>query len=187
MINIDDKFKCCGCNACVQRCPKQCIGMYEDEEGFLYPQVDTALCIDCGICEKVCPVINQSVEKEPIAAFAMQHADKELRLKSSSGGIFSLIATDVIKQGGVVFGARWNEKLELIHDYTETQEGLAPFRGSKYVQSYIGDTYKLAEEFLRGKDSIVYWSAMSDSGIKKIFAQRLSYSFNDRCTLSWST
>lgn len=156
MINIDDKFKCCGCNACVQRCPKQCIGMYEDEEGFLYPQVDTALCIDCGICEKVCPVTNQSVEKEPIAAFAMQHADKEVRLKSSSGGIFSLIATDVIKQGGVVFGARWNEKLELIHDYTETQEGLAPFRGSKYVQSYIGDTYKLAEEFLKGGRIVLF-------------------------------
>ena len=54
MLQITDKSKCCGCNACVQRCPKQCIVMHEDEEGFLYPQVDVTLCVDCGLCEKVC-------------------------------------------------------------------------------------------------------------------------------------
>ena len=60
MIEIKDKSQCCGCNACVQRCPKQCIAMCEDEEGFLYPEVDEAICIDCGLCENVCPVINQA-------------------------------------------------------------------------------------------------------------------------------
>ena len=60
MIEIKDKSQCCGCNACVQRCPKQCIAMCEDEEGFLYPEVDEAICIDCGLCENVCPVINHA-------------------------------------------------------------------------------------------------------------------------------
>ena len=91
MLQITDKSKCCGCNACVQRCPKQCIVMHEDEEGFLYPQVDVTLCIDCGLCEKVCPVINQNMKKDPIVVFAMQHMDKGIRLKSSSGGIFTFI------------------------------------------------------------------------------------------------
>lgn len=81
MLQITDKSKCCGCNACVQRCPKQCIVMHEDEEGFLYPQVDVTLCIDCGLCEKVCPVINQNMKKDPIVVFAMQHMDKGIRLK----------------------------------------------------------------------------------------------------------
>lgn len=156
MLQIIDKSKCCGCNACVQRCPKQCIVMHEDEEGFLYPQVDVTLCIDCGLCEKVCPVLNQDVEREVIAIFAMQHKDKEVRLKSSSGGIFTLIASYVIEQGGVVFGARWDEKFKLIHDYTETYEGLTPFLGSKYVQSYIGNTYKDVEEFLKKGRKVLF-------------------------------
>ena len=66
MINIEDKKECCGCSACVQRCPKQCIVMKEDEEGFLYPVVDKEVCIDCGLCEQVCPVLRQREEREPL-------------------------------------------------------------------------------------------------------------------------
>lgn len=149
MINITDKSKCCGCNACVQKCPKQCISMHEDEEGFLYPKVNMGTCIDCGLCEKVCPVINQMAPKNPLSAFATQHEDKTVRLQSSSGGFFSLIATSVLNQGGVVFGARWNQNMQLIHTYTETTEGLAPFRRSKYIQSDIGNTFKQVEQFLK--------------------------------------
>lgn len=88
MIHIIDKFKCCGCNACVQRCPKQCISMPEDEEGFLYPIVDLSVCIDCGLCEKVCPVINQESERNPIEVFAAVNQDDFIRMQSSSGGDF---------------------------------------------------------------------------------------------------
>ena len=79
MIDIKDKSNCCGCAACVQRCPKQCNSMVEDNEGFLYPKVDTQVCVDCGMCEKVCPVINQGEERIPLGVFAAVNPDEQIR------------------------------------------------------------------------------------------------------------
>ena len=110
MINITDKKDCCGCNACVQRCPKQCITMHADNEGFLYPVVNTETCIDCGLCEKVCPVINQEEPQKPIKVFAAYNKDEKIREQSSSGGIFTLLAEETIKKGGVVFGVKFNRE-----------------------------------------------------------------------------
>ena len=148
MIEIKDKSQCCGCNACVQRCPKQCIAMCEDEEGFLYPEVDEAICIDCGLCENVCPVINQADARIPLQVYAAKNTDEKIRMHSSSGGVFSILAEQTIKQGGVVFGARFDENWEVKHDYTETIDGVSVFRGSKYVQSKTGDTFKQYENLL---------------------------------------
>lgn len=88
MIEIKEKAFCCGCNACVQRCPKQCISMYEDEEGFLYPQVDKLTCVECGLCEKVCPVINQSKPRKPLKVYAAYNKDEIIRKESSSGVVY---------------------------------------------------------------------------------------------------
>lgn len=156
MINIIDKKNCCGCNACVQHCPKSCITMQEDEEGFLYPIVDQEVCIDCGLCEKVCPVLNQGEERKPLQVYAANNTNEEIRMQSSSGGVFTLLAETIIQEGGVVFGARFNDDWEVIHDYTETQEGLATFRGSKYVQSRIGDSYCQAEQFLKKGRKVLF-------------------------------
>lgn len=156
MIDIKDKKLCCGCNACVQRCPKQCIAVQEDEEGFLYPIVDLSICIDCGLCEKVCPVINQESERNPIEVFAAVNKDDSVRMQSSSGGIFTALAEKIIQEKGVVFGARFDEKWEVMHDYTETIEGLKAFRGSKYVQSRIGDTFSQAEFFLKTGRKVMF-------------------------------
>lgn len=156
MITITNKSKCCGCNACVQACPKQCIEMHEDDEGFLYPRVDTTRCIDCGKCEKVCPVINQAEPHQPINVYAAINPDEEIRCQSSSGGIFTLLAEQTIKEGGVVFGARFDESWQVTHDYTESIEGIAPLRGSKYVQSRIGDTYLKAEAFLKQGRKVLF-------------------------------
>lgn len=134
MINIIDKKNCCGCSACVQRCPKACISLIEDEEGFLYPKVDEEVCINCGLCEKVCPVLKQEQEHLPIDVFAAMNSNEQVRMQSSSGGVFSLLAEKVIAQGGVVFGASFNSQWELVHDYVETNEGIARYRGSKYLQ-----------------------------------------------------
>lgn len=92
MIKIQNKQDCCGCMACVQRCPKHCISMKEDEEGFLYPVVDESICIDCGLCEKVCPIKNENESREPIKVLAAQNTDDEIRKSSSSGGIFYPLA-----------------------------------------------------------------------------------------------
>lgn len=156
MINIIDKKKCCGCEACVQRCPRHCISLHEDEEGFFYPQVDSAECVNCVLCETVCPVINQGDVRKPIVAFAGKNRDESIRLSSSSGGVFSALADKVIDDGGVVFGAKFNDKWEVIHDYTETIDGLAQFRGSKYVQSQIGDNYKKAKQFLASGRKVLF-------------------------------
>lgn len=156
MIRIEDKHKCCGCEACVQACPKQCIIFKEDEEGFSYPKVDDILCINCGLCEKVCPVINQANSRQPLQCLASKNTDEAVRTASSSGGIFTLLAENVIRQGGVVFGAKFNEQWDVVHDYTETIEGLVAFRTSKYVQSRIGNCYKQVRDFLKKGRQVLF-------------------------------
>lgn len=156
MINIEDKHNCCGCSACAQKCPKQCISLKQDSEGFLYPEVDTENCIDCGLCEKVCPVQHPFEARKPLQTFAAINKDEKIRLESSSGGIFTLLAESVIKQGGVVFGARYDEEWQVTLDHTETTEGLAAFRGSKYVQARTGDTFKQCEKFLKEGRKVLF-------------------------------
>ena len=172
MIDIKEKKDCCGCGACVQRCPKSCISMREDNEGFLYPEVDKEMCIDCGLCEKVCPVINQSKERQPLVVYAAKHKDEQIRLASSSGGAFTAIAEPVIEEGGVVFGAKFDKDWSVIHDYTETKEGLAAFRGSKYVQSRIGESYKNAEAFLKtGRKVLFSGTPCQIAGLKRFLSK----------------
>ncbi|MGH4122984.1 MAG: Coenzyme F420 hydrogenase/dehydrogenase, beta subunit C-terminal domain [Clostridium sp.] len=157
MIKIDEKRNCCGCSSCLNACPKQCIEMKEDNEGFLYPQVDVPKCIDCGLCERVCPIINKiNTDSTPIA-YACINKNEGIRLQSTSGGVFTILSENTIKNGGVVFGAGYDEDLKLVHSYTNTVEGLSKFRGSKYEQSKIGETYKRAKEFLE-KDVQVLFS-----------------------------
>lgn len=168
MILIKDKQDCCGCAACVQRCPKQCITLHEDNEGFLYPQVDESLCIDCGLCEKVCPVINQADERTPLGVYAVKNPNESVRMQSSSGGVFTMLAEHIIDEGGVVFGACFDERWEVVHSYVETKEALAKFRGSKYVQSKIGSTYQQAEGFLKsGRKVLFSGTPCQIAGLKK--------------------
>ena len=95
MIKITQKEHCCGCSACLHICPKHSISFQEDKEGFLYPKVDLETCIDCGLCEKVCPIINQDSEREPQKVYAAKNNDETIRLKSSSGGVFTLLAEKI--------------------------------------------------------------------------------------------
>ena len=168
MIIIKSKYDCCGCGACAQRCPHNAIELIQDNEGFLYPQIDESICIDCGLCERVCPIINQVLPSEPIKTFAAKKNDENIRQLSCSGGIFTLLATKVINNGGVVFGAIFNAKWEVEHDYTDTIEGIAKFRGSKYVQSKINNNYILAEEYLKdGKQVLFSGTPCQIAGLKR--------------------
>jgi len=172
MIAIKEKSACCGCAACVQVCPQQCITMQEDEEGFLYPHVDTVKCIDCGLCENVCPVLHQNSPRKPLDVYATKNKNEQIRKESSSGGLFTLIAESIIKQGGVVFGAKFNDKWEVVHAYSETIEGLEPFRQSKYVQSVIGESFKQVQTFLKEGRKVLFSGVPCQIAGLKLYLRR---------------
>lgn len=156
MIQITDKHDCCGCSACVQSCSCHCITMNEDTEGFVYPEIDKEKCIDCGLCERVCPLIHPA---EPIKwkeVLAAKNRNMSERLDSSSGGIFIALARKVIDSGGVVFGAVFDKQWNVVHTYAETLEGVKLMMGSKYVQSDINGTYAVAERFLKDNRTVLF-------------------------------
>ena len=151
--NLPDGAKCCGCSACYAVCPVGAISMRPDEEGFLQPVVDGEKCVRCGKCGKVCPVLNPGVPRTPLSVYAAKAKDDELRRVSSSGGVFSLLAREVLNRGGVVYGAAFEKGTHrVIHQSAENEEELDALRGSKYVQSDMSDTFvKVKRELDAGR------------------------------------
>lgn len=166
---------CMGCHGCANICPKKCIDMKPDVEGFLYPTVDYCICIKCNKCVKVCPIINKvDLDINPIA-YACINKDEEIRLDSSSGGVFTLIAEKVIDKGGVVFGAAFNDEFEVEHNFIETKDQLGIFRGSKYVQSKIGITYEQAKMYLNsGREVLFSGTPCQIAGLKSFLGKYYS-------------
>lgn len=174
-MDLIERSKCCGCGACYNVCPCKCISMYVDSEGFSYPMIDKNRCIDCGLCEKICPVLHPVQIAEKPVVFAAINNNAAIRERSSSGGIFTLLAERTIKKGGVVFGASFDENWRVVHQYTETMEGLARFRGSKYVQSDIGTSFQDAKHFLdQGREVLFSGTPCQIAGLKNYL--RKSYS-----------
>lgn len=139
MIQITDKTQCCGCSACANACPVQCISMQPDEDGFRYPRADAARCINCGLCERVCPFINRydPGDEKPLAACVARNRDREILERSSSGGFFFALCKVILSQQGVVYGAAFDENKRVVHMRAEREEDCLRFLGSKYVQSGI--------------------------------------------------
>lgn len=157
MIHITEKNKCCGCHACYNSCPKQCITMKVDEEGFLYPSVNQENCIECGLCERVCPMLDEEIRPIPIEAYAAQSKDDEMLFNSSSGGIFSELALKTIDKGGVVFGAGFStDYKEVYHISIDNSTELAKLRTSKYVQSKIGESYQEVKKLLEAGIDVLF-------------------------------
>ena len=132
---------CTGCGFCAVVCPKKCISMIENKEGFLYPSIDMLSCVKCGKCLFMCPLNNLNNKEEVTRAFAVQAKDKELLELSSSGAVFSLLAECILNQVGIVIGAAFNENNEVEHICIDAKEDLYKLRGSKYVQSDITKVY----------------------------------------------
>ena len=130
--------------------------MRADEEGFLYPQVDTSVCVNCGLCEKVCPILKKPQTYCVLETYAAKHKDTEVKLKSSSGGMFTALAEVILKEGGVVFGAGFDKEWNVVHGYAENTEDLDNLRRSKYVQSNIGNTYQQAKAFLDSGRKVLF-------------------------------
>ena len=127
---------CCGCAACADICPARCIEMKPNDEGFLYPVIDRGRCLSCGACARVCPSLNvpRGADEDPVA-FAFVSRDENSHFRSSSGGFFQKLATHVLAQGGVVYGAGVDGNWNVVHKRTETAEQVRELMGSKYVQS----------------------------------------------------
>lgn len=158
-IRLVDRDNCSGCAACVAVCPSGCITMVEDGEGFLQPRIDASRCVQCHKCEATCPVISPQPELLSIGtkAYAIINNNEEIRLKSSSGGVFHALADYIISNGGVVFGARFDEDfLGVHHDYTESREGIEPFMRSKYLQSRTEESFRKCREFLNQGRQVLY-------------------------------
>ena len=129
---------CVGCGACANTCPKNCLNMIADKDGFLHPEIQKNNCTNCGACERVCPIINKKTkDEESIPVYAVYSKNDNVRISSSSGGLFYTVAKYIIENGGIVYGAALDENLYLSHKGVDSIEDLHLFQGSKYIQSDI--------------------------------------------------
>lgn len=170
---LDNKMKntCNGCGVCALVCPKKCIKMVEDGEGFLYPEIDESKCIKCNKCRRFCANFNNKEEKNEKAYVAINNSKEQLK-ESSSGGMFYILAEYTIKNNGVVFGVTYNKNLKAVHEYAETLEECKKFCGSKYVRSDLQDSYIKVKQFLdEGRKVLFTGTACQISGLKKFLGK----------------
>ena len=160
MINITKKADCCGCNACGDACPKQAISFKTDNEGFWYPEVDMQECIDCGLCEKVCPIINvKELKKNDLpesVCYAAEHKNLEVVFDSTSGGLFSALADIMYKSGGYVGGAVFNDDFKSVRQFiSNDKKDLPRLRSSKYLQSSLEGFYSQVRDLLKTGEKVL--------------------------------
>ena len=157
---IKDNNNCTGCAACMNACPHNAIKIeYDRTEGFLYPEISSDNCVDCGICVKVCDRAVSLKRNIPIESYTAHHIKyKEYPYSlSSSGAIFPALASTVIERGGVVYGARYSDSFDRVfHDKATTASELVRFQGSKYVQSEIGNIYREVGSDLKGGLTVLF-------------------------------
>lgn len=176
MIEINEKEKCCGCEACSNICPQNCIIMVEDKEGFRYPKIDKEKCINCHLCEKVCP-LKKEPEKETLEnlKFYAAYNNDDIQLKnSSSGGIFFLLAKKFLKENGVVYGVVQDSTYDVKFMRATTEEECRKMQGSKYLQAIVGDIYNKAKKDLeQGKSVLFSGTPCQIAGLYKVIRKRL--------------
>lgn len=160
MLSIEDvklSKDCTGCGACVQICPKHCIKMIADKEGFLYPDIDNNICIKCDICNRTCPeIISRQKHKFIQKAYISVNKNKESLLNSSSGGVFAALANLILKMDGFVYGCTLDSKFKVIHTDIQYIEDIPKLQGSKYVQSNTLNTFFEVKTKLSHGDLVLY-------------------------------
>lgn len=147
------KADCTGCGACAARCPKEAIRMVADGEGFLYPEIQFQLCVDCGLCRQVCPPHQGVVCHEAPVAVAAKHKDDAIRQKSSSGGVFTALAQRILDKGGLICAAVYDENFAVVH---KIGAEIAPFRGAKYAQSHAGHLFSELQGLLKEGKQVLF-------------------------------
>lgn len=168
MPKLCDRKNCTGCYACSNVCPKQVIEMKEDEYGYIYPVIDKQKCVECKLCEKTCPYINKIGLKYPTKCYAARVKETEILKTSTSGGIATILAKKIIEKNGVVYGAAYTEDCEVNHIRVNKTEELNKLQGSKYVHSYIKESFKLAKkDLIDGKIVLFIGTPCHVAGLKK--------------------
>lgn len=156
-IKIEEKDLCCGCTACYSICPKNAIEMVRDKEGFLYPRVNKEKCINCGMCKRVCPILNKAeLNNFKPRAYLFQNKNEKIREDSTSGGFFSSIGEYVIENNGIVYGAAFDKNFAVNHEGATKLDELKIFRKSKYVQSNQNDCFKEVKQNLEKGKLVCY-------------------------------
>lgn len=183
MLDLKDKTKCCGCGACANICPKQCISMQTDEEGFLYPYIEQSQCVNCGKCNLVCSFrLNQKQRKinagkyldykegqfETPITYAVKHQTLAIRMASRSGGMFTALSNETLKNGGSVYGCVLNEEFLAVHIRADNVSARDKMRGSKYIQSNISCIFPLVKEDLQNDKHVLFsGTSCQIAGLKK--------------------
>ena len=158
MSNLKIKnFNCTGCGLCSNICPTNAIRIELDNEGFYQFNIDEKKCTDCGLCVKKCPKVNfeNKNKTEDINVYAAYSKNKEIVLKSTSGGIFSELALQIIKENGIVIGVSYEDD-KVKHIVINNEKELEKLRGSKYIQSYTGNIYSIVKENLKQKKKVLF-------------------------------
>lgn len=167
MPTLADPHKCTGCTACAAICPKGCITMVADENGFSHPLVNESTCIQCGLCEKKCPIRSKQAFSHMPTAYAARSVDTRMRLESSSGGVFSELAQIVLAQRGAVFGAAYDDHFRVIHICAEDEHSLARLRGAKYAQSDLFGVFDdVKDRLTRGQEVLFSGTPCQVGGLK---------------------
>ncbi|MCH3951207.1 MAG: Coenzyme F420 hydrogenase/dehydrogenase, beta subunit C-terminal domain [Acidaminococcus sp.] len=171
---LDNSSFCTGCAACANTCPFNAITMKEDDEGFLYPSVELGLCTQCGVCIKKCPAINlrKYQDKKLPSTYAYISLNERFRIQSSSGGCFTDLAQEVLKQNGIIYGACFNDRWEVVHQSAESVFELDNLRMSKYVQSKIGNTYQnVLRDLKKGRLVMFVGTPCQCEGLKRVLPE----------------
>lgn len=162
------KSECCGCSACKQICPKGAIAMKPDSEGFLYPQIDVSLCIECGACQKICAFQNGYEKNHSKTAYAIKHKDFNTRFTSRSGAAFVALSDYILNKKGSVYGAAFQNDFSVSHIRATDRYVRDKFKGSKYVQSDMKDTFKSVKNDLNNDMYVMFsGTACQVAGLKR--------------------
>ena len=160
-------LNCTGCHACINICPANCIMMRKSKTGFLIPEIDVTSCISCGQCEKVCPILHMPEISTHTVSYAMKNKSQNERSKSTSGGIFPLLAEYVLSRGGAIFGAAYQSDFSVRHIEIFDKKNLSLLQGAKYVQSEIGTSFSdIKRELLSGRLVLFSGTPCQCAGLK---------------------
>lgn len=174
IVNLIKTEDCIACQSCKTICPIKCIEMKHDEEGFLNPIVDEEKCLSCKLCIEKCPVINKVSVMEQPQIYAAYNKNNNIRKISSSGGIFYSLAKYVIQNDGIVFGAAFNEKFNVIHIGVDNIDSIHKLLGSKYVQSDLNNIYSDVHESLqKGKKVLFSGTPCQVAGLRSFLGDKM--------------